>query len=209
MSDSTSLLGTLFVVAAPSGAGKTSLVRGLLERVDRLTLSVSYTTRLPREGEQSGVHYHFVTSDAFAHRVAQGDFLEYATVYGESYGTSRQWVMDQLTSGYDVLLEIDWKGAAQVKSLFPQAVTVFILPPTTQSLRARLETRNQDAPEIIDQRMGQAADEMSHYASFDYLVINDVFADALSELCAIVTACRLNTKRQMAHHQHLLSELLG
>lgn len=209
MSEPTPLLGTLFVVAAPSGAGKTSLVRGMLDQIDHLTLSVSCTTRLPREGEESGVHYYFVAPDAFNEMVVQGAFLEHATVYGESYGTSKQWVMDQLVLGHDVLLEIDWKGAAQVQSLFPQAVTVFILPPTIESLRARLEGRKQDAAEVIDQRMAQATEEMSRYPSFDYLVINEVFDDALAELCAIVTACRLATPRQILRHQQLLSQLLA
>ena len=209
VSDSAPLLGTLFVVAAPSGAGKTSLVQGMLDRIDHLTLSVSYTTRLPREGEQSGVHYYFVPPETFNEMVVQGAFLEHATVYGKSYGTSKQWVMDQLASGDDVLLEIDWKGAAQVQSLFPQAVTIFILPPTIETLRARLEGRKQDAAEVIDQRMAQATEEMSHYSHFDYLVINELFDDALAQLCTIVRACRLATPRQIGRHEELLSQLLA
>ena len=188
--------GVLFVVSAPSGAGKTSLLRALIPTDDRLRLSVSHTTRPPRPGEQDGVHYHFVERARFEAMVAEGAFLEHAQVFDNLYGTAERSVRDQLAAGHDVVLEIDWQGARQVRARFPEAVTVFIAPPSVAALRERLSGRGQDGPEVIERRMRDARSELSHYGEYDYLVVNDQFEQALADLRAIVAAERLRLPRQ-------------
>lgn len=199
--------GTLFIVAAPSGAGKTSLVRALVQKLSDVRVSVSYTTRAPRPREQDGVDYHFVTPERFQAMTAEGAFLEHATVFDRSYGTGRAWVEEQLKAGTDVILEIDWQGARQVRSVFPGTVGVFILPPSRSDLERRLRARGQDGDEIIARRMRDAVSEMSHYDEFDYLIVNKDFDDALAELVAVVTAQRL--RREKRDIAALLGDLLG
>ncbi|MGF1643741.1 MAG: guanylate kinase [Thiotrichales bacterium] len=201
--------GTLFIVSAPSGAGKTSLVRALCALVPSVRLSVSHTTRAPRPGEENGVHYHFVAREAFEQRVAQGDFLEHAKVFDNYYGTSQSSVQAQLDQGFDVILEIDWQGAAQVRRLKPNAVSVFILPPSTASLRERLRGRGQDSDETIERRMRDAQAEMSHYAEFDYLLINDVFDVALDQLKSLFVSNQLRAATQIERHRDMLLQLLA
>lgn len=188
--------GVLFVVAAPSGAGKTSLVKALLQKDPAIRLSVSYTTRPPRPGEADGVDYHFVDVDAFRAMAARGEFLESAEVYGNYYGTSQAWISAEIAAGRDILLEIDWQGAAQVKRHFPEAVTVFILPPSLEALRERLSGRGQDSAEVIERRMAAAREDISHAAEFEYIIVNDDFDQALLDLMAVVRASRLVTTRQ-------------
>ncbi len=200
--------GTLYTVSAPSGAGKTSLVQALLELDPQLRVSVSHTTRPMRPGEQDGVNYHFVDQQAFRRRIEQGEFLEHAEVFGNLYGTSRLWVEQQLAQGQDVVLEIDWQGAAQVRQLLPETVAVFILPPSRDTLQQRLTGRGQDGPEVIAGRMAEAEAEMSHYADSDYLVINDDFQQALAELRAILAAQRLRTRHRVESLGPLLADLL-
>jgi guanylate kinase len=200
--------GCLFVLAAPSGAGKTSLVAALLEREPGLRLSVSYTTRPPRPGEQDGVHYHFVDETRFRALEVAGEFLEHAHVHGNWYATSATWLRDQVAHGHDVLLEIDWQGAVQVRRLIRDAVLVFILPPSPASLRERLEKRGQDSVEVIERRLEAAREEMRHCGDFDYVIMNQDFARALDDLLAIVRAARLTTKRQLVRHGELVKRLL-
>ncbi len=199
--------GNLFVVSAPSGAGKTSLVRALLEQDNAVRLSVSYTTRPMRPGEVDGRDYHFVTREHFQEMLGQGDFLESAEVYGNYYGTSQSWLTGVLDGGEDVLLEIDWQGAAQVRKLFPEAITVFVLPPSLEALRHRLTGRGQDSAEVIERRLAAAREDMGHVAEFDYVIINDRFDAALADLLAIFRAERLTLARQTARHGHLFAEL--
>jgi len=201
--------GTLFIISAPSGAGKTSLVKALLDSTPEIKVSVSYTTRAMRPGEVNGVNYHFVTRDAFIERMEQGDFLESAEVFGNFYGTSQDWVKKQLASGGDIILEIDWQGAQQVRKLMPAAVSIFILPPSRKTLLERLRGRGQDNEEVIAKRYAEAVNEMSHYAESDYLVINDDFQKALQDLKAIVHSQRLRQDRQDQVHQKLITELLS
>lgn len=196
--------GTLYTVSAPSGAGKTSLVNALIARCDHLRVSVSHTTRPQRPGEQDGVNYHFVDEGAFLGMLEQAAFLEHARVFGNLYGTSQAWVEEQLAAGTDVILEIDWQGAEQVKHLLPATRAIFILPPSRQALEQRLTGRGQDDPAIIATRMAQAVEEMSHYVQSDFLVVNNDFEQALAELEAIVVCQRLQTTRQ----QEVLTELL-
>ncbi len=201
--------GTLFIISAPSGAGKTSLVKALLDGTDGIKVSVSYTTRAIRPGEINGVNYHFVTREAFIDRIQQGDFLESAEVFGNYYGTSQDWVQKQLVSGDDIILEIDWQGAQQVRKLMPAAVSVFILPPSRKTLLERLRTRGQDDEAIIAKRYAEAVNEMSHYSESDYVVINDDFQTALHDLKAIVHSQRLRQIRQDRVHQKLITDLLS
>lgn len=201
--------GTLYIVAAPSGAGKTSLVNALVADDDALKLSVSYTTRPSRPGEQDGVQYHFVTEDTFAHMVKEQLFLEYAEVFGHHYGTSRQWIADTLEQQQDVILEIDWQGARQVGQIFHHVKPIFILPPSLEVLRQRLEARRQDSMAVIESRMRQAIDEMSHYNEFEYLVVNDNFEQALADLRAIVKSERLKRRYQQYNLAPLLVQLVS
>jgi guanylate kinase len=201
--------GTLFVVSAPSGAGKTSLVRALTGRDPGVTVSVSHTTRARRPGERDGEHYHFVDAGVFASMCERDEFLEHAEVFGNRYGTSRAGVAQRLHAGMDVVLEIDWQGARQVRARVPDAVGVFVLPPSLEQLRRRLEGRGQDGPEVIKRRMRAAVDEISHYREYDYLLVNDRFDTALDELCAIVTARRLGQHAQARRLAGLLDALLA
>ncbi|SEA16613.1 guanylate kinase [Microbulbifer marinus] len=200
--------GTLYTVSAPSGAGKTSLVKALVDTDSQVTVSVSHTTRPMRPGEQHGINYHFVERDEFLAMLDRDAFLEHAQVFDNFYGTSKHWVQETLASGRDVILEIDWQGAAQVRRLLPDTVGIFILPPSQQALRERLTGRGQDEQSVIERRMNQAIDEMTHYVEADYLVINDNFDEALHELRAIVTAQRQRLERQQQRHGELLQALL-
>ena len=200
--------GNLFVIAAPSGAGKSSLVNALLELDSHLVVSLSHTTRAPRGQEQQGREYHFIDIPAFVAMRDRGEFLEWAEVHGNFYGTSRLWLEGQMQAGQDMLLEIDWQGARQIRQLLPHCWSIFILPPSRAALETRLSGRGQDNPEIIARRMADAISEMSHYGEYDYLVINDVFEEALAELGAILTASRLRTARQAARHPLLIAGLL-
>jgi guanylate kinase len=200
--------GTLYVVSAPSGAGKTSLVRALLDSTgDELVLSVSHTTRMPRPGEVDGRDYHFVDAEAFRRMIDDGAFLEYARVFDNYYGTARQGIEAQLTQGRDVILEIDWQGARQVRQALPESVGIFILPPSREALRERLRARGQDDEAVIARRMQDAANEMSHYGEYDYLVINEVFSAARDELAAIIRCRRLRLASQTQRHAALLASL--
>lgn len=201
--------GTLYIVTAPSGAGKTSLVKALLERARGIEVSVSYTTRAPRTGEQNGVNYHFVDVPTFERMVREGAFLEHANVFGNYYGTARQTVADKLAQGVDIILEIDWQGAQQVRKLFPGAIGIFILPPSRAVLESRLRNRKTDSDEVIARRLSEAKTEMSHHAEFEYLVVNDVFEQALHELASIVTAQRLKHPAQVRRQAAVLADLLA
>lgn len=205
----TQLAGTLYILSAPSGAGKTSLVKALLAQDSQLVVSVSHTTRAMRPGEVDGQDYNFVSMDTFNALIEQGQFLEYAEVFGNKYGTSQQWVREQLVSGRDVILEIDWQGAEQVRRLMRDAVTVFILPPSRAALRERLTGRGQDSEEVIARRMSEAVSEMSHYPEYDYLVINDRFELALDQLASLFKARRLRQEVQQQLQADLLSDLLS
>ena len=201
--------GTLYIVAAPSGAGKSSIVNACLARDPNIRLSISFTSRAPRPGERHAEHYHFVSSDEFGRMVAAGDFFEHALVHGDWKGTARQSVDPQLAAGNDVLLEIDWQGARQVRRQVPDAVSVFILPPSREALQQRMQARGQDSDVVIAQRLAAAREEMSHYTEFDYVIVNEVFATAVDEMCAIFTASRLRREPQVARHSGLISALLG
>jgi guanylate kinase len=199
--------GTLFIISAPSGAGKTSLVAEILAQMDNIQASVSHTTRPCRPGEVDGVNYHFVSQATFAAMVADNAFFEHAEVFGNFYGTSEQWVRDTLRDGTDVILEIDWQGAEQVRQKFLQSKSIFILPPSKKALRERLNGRGQDKAEVIEQRIAAATEEMSHYVEADYLVVNDDFSTACQELAAIITAQRCKTP--VERHEKLLLDLLS
>ncbi len=201
--------GTLYIVSAPSGAGKTSLVKALVDAQPQVRVSVSHTTRAMRPGEVDGVNYHFVSRDEFLARLERNEFLEHAEVFGNLYGTSQRWLEQTLAEGYDLILEIDWQGAQQVRRLMPQAKSIFILPPSQEALRQRLNNRGQDSDEIIEKRMREAVSEMSHYVEYDYLVINDDFAHALIDLQSIFRANQLKQQAQQQRHARLLSELLA
>ena len=204
-----SMRGTLYIVAAPSGAGKSSLVNAVLARDPNICLSISFTSRQPRPGERHAEHYHFVEADAFERMVEAGAFFEHARVHGDWKGTARQSVEPQLATGKDVLLEIDWQGARQVRAKVPGAVSVFILPPSRDALEQRMRSRGQDSEAVITQRLAAAREEMSHYGEFDYVIVNEHFAVAVEELCAIFTASRLRREAQVARHGRLISNLLA
>jgi len=200
--------GCLFVLAAPSGGGKTSLVKALLEREPGMRLSVSYTTREPRPGERDGIDYHFVDEAKFMALKNAGEFLEHAYVHGNWYATSATWLSKEVHAGHDVLLEIDWQGARQVRNLIPGSVLVFILPPSLASLRERLQKRGQDTDEVITRRMEAAREEMRHCGEFDYVIMNQDFARAVDDLSVIVRAARLAAPRQQVRHAALIADLL-
>ncbi len=199
--------GNLFIVCAPSGAGKTSLVAELLRIDSGIKLSVSYTTRAPRSGEINGREYHFVSSGKFEAMIEAGEFLESALVHDNHYGTSQAWIAEQRAAGNDILLEIDWQGAQQVRRVFPDAIGVFVLPPSFETLVSRLNTRAQDAPDVIARRLSAARDEISHVAEFDYVIINDKFGDAVNDLVAVVRAQRLRLDVQTARHGELINRM--
>jgi guanylate kinase len=198
--------GSLFVVVAPSGAGKTSLVHALLKREPNIRLSVSHTTRKPREGESHGREYHFVERAGFERMIAAGDFLEHANVYGNYYGTSRRWIEEQIAGDHDVLLEIDWQGAQQVRRIFPGMVGVFVLPPALGELERRLQARGKDSPEAIAKRMASAREEISHVLEFEYIIVNERFEAALDDLTAIVHATRVSRAQQCVRLSKLIDE---
>ncbi|MCB5191037.1 guanylate kinase [Methylobacillus arboreus] len=200
--------GNLFIITAPSGAGKTSLVRALLDGDEHLKLSVSHTTRQPRPGEEEGVHYHFVAESRFIELLNHGDFLESAQVHGAYYGTSQSTVNAVLAQGLDLILEIDWQGAQQVRRQYPEAISIFILPPSMEALEQRLNNRAQDSAEVIARRLAAARDEMRHVAEFDYVTINDRFEHALEDLRAIIRSQRLRREKQLVRHQHTVQNLL-
>ena len=200
--------GTLFIVAAPSGAGKTSLVRRLISEDDSVQVSVSHTTRPMRDGEEDGVNYHFVSVEEFETMAAAGGFLEHAKVFDRYYGTSEQWVRDQLQKGIDVILEIDWQGARQARQQIDNTVGIFILPPSREILEQRLRDRNQDSEEVIARRMRDAVSEMQHYVEFDYLIVNDDFERALADLKSVIRSRRLATERRADELQQLIDNLL-
>ena len=199
--------GNLFVVCAPSGAGKTSLVAALLKADSAIKLSVSYTTRAPRPGEVDGRDYHFVSLQTFEKMVADGAFLESAFVHGNYYATSHDWIRDQRAAGADILLEIDWQGAAQVRTLMPDAIGIFIMPPSFESLLTRLNTRAQDPPDVIARRLAAARAEISHVSEFKYVIINDKFDEAVRDLISIVRARRLLASSQLARHSDLINRM--
>ena len=201
--------GTLYIIAAPSGAGKTSLIQQLVACTPAVEVSVSHTTRSPRPGEQTGVDYHFVDDETFHSLVKQGLFLEHARVFDHYYGTGRHTVLERLQTGVDIILEIDWQGARQVRSLMPRTCSVFILPASLKSLRQRLINRGQDSDAVIDRRMRDAVREMSHYNEFDYLIINDEFQEALDCFRAIFIANRQLREAQVPRHKKLLESLLS
>lgn len=200
--------GMLYVVSAPSGAGKTSLVKALLEVTENIEVSVSYTTRNKRSGEREGIDYHFVDQKAFQQMIDRDRFIEYAQVFGNYYGTSKQRISEKLQAGIDIILEIDWQGAQQVRQQFKDCVSLFILPPSKNELLKRLQERAQDAAAVIERRMNEAMSETSHYKEFDYLIVNDQFSHALGEFKALVTAFRLRQTEQCKPHQSLIKALL-
>ena len=200
--------GSLFVIAAPSGAGKTTLTRMALAQNPRLALSVSTTTRAPRPGEENGVHYHFVSVETFKQMQAAGDFLESAEVHGNFYGTSRQGIEALLTADRDVILEIDWQGAQQVRRVYPESVGVFILPPSFDVLETRLQGRGQDSADIIARRVANAREELAHLNEFPYVIINENLEEALAELLAVFAAARVRLENQSHRHSSLIASYL-
>ena len=203
--------GTLYIVSAPSGAGKSSLISAMLETSPTyaMKVSVSHTTRTIRPGEQDGVHYHFVEKQHFETLIARGEFLEYAEVFGNYYGTSRVWIEENLNKGIDVFLDIDWQGGRQIRQLMPNAKSVFILPPSKDELERRLNARGQDSEEVIAKRMAEAKSEISHYTEYDYVIVNDDFDNALIDFKAILRAERLKQDKQTDKHKSMLSALLA
>jgi guanylate kinase len=202
-----SMSGNLFIVSAPSGAGKTSLVNALLSSNKDIDLSVSYTSRAPRPGETDGKDYHFISREKFLTMAQQGDFLESAEVYGNFYGTSQSWITTEIAHGRDILLEIDWQGAKQVRNKFPNCISIFILPPTILALKDRLNGRKQDSAEVIARRIASAKEDVAHVAEFDYVIINDKLDEALQHLNAVVVAAGLRSDRQLARQHNLINQL--
>ena len=200
--------GNLFILSAPSGAGKSSLIGALLKKHSDMKVSVSHTTRSPRPGEENGVHYHFVSVDEFKALIEKNDFFEWAQVFDNYYGTSKQAIESQLEAGIDVFLDIDWQGAQQIRKLVDDVETIFILPPSKEELESRLNNRGQDSAEVIAGRMAKSQSETSHYNEYDYVVVNDDFDTALTEIETIVMAKRLSLKSQTVRHQALLENLL-
>ncbi len=200
--------GTLFIVAAPSGAGKSSIVNACLARDPNIALSISFTSRAPRPGERHAQHYHFIGADEFQRMIDAGDFFEHALVHGDLKGTARQSVEPQLAAGRDVLLEIDWQGARQVREKVPDAVGIFILPPSREALEERMRKRGQDSDDTIARRLAAAREEMSHYHEFDYVIVNETFETAVVEMCSIFTASRLRRDAQAQRHAAMIADLL-
>ena len=200
--------GNLFILSAPSGAGKSSLINALLKNHADMKVSVSHTTRAPRPGEENGVHYHFASTDEFKALIAKDDFFEWAQVFDNYYGTSKQAIESQLDAGIDVFLDIDWQGAQQVRKIMPSVQTIFILPPSKEELEQRLNNRGQDSAEVIASRMAKAQSETSHYNEYDFVIVNDDFDTALTDIETIVMAQRLTLKMQSVRHQSLLNSLL-
>ncbi|MGX9417973.1 guanylate kinase [Vibrio sp. RC27] len=202
--------GTLYIVSAPSGAGKSSLIAALLETnpTYAMKVSVSHTTRGPRPGEEDGVHYHFVEKANFEALIEKGEFLEYAEVFGNYYGTSRAWIEENLEKGIDIFLDIDWQGAQQIRPQMPLAKSVFILPPSKEELERRLNARGQDNEEVIAKRMSEAQSEISHYSEYDYVIVNDDFDVALMDFKAIIRAERVQQSKQAAKYSSMINELL-
>jgi guanylate kinase len=199
--------GNLFIISAPSGAGKTSLVHALLNINPHIDLSVSYTTRDPRPGEHDGKDYHFVSHETFLAMAKRGEFLESAKVYGNLYGTSQTWISQGITKGRDILMEIDWQGAAQIRRLFPESISIFILPPSMEALGQRLKGRGKDNDEVIAKRMAAVREDVAHVAEFNYVIINDNLNVALRELNAVVISAGLRCAKQLSHHQALINQL--
>ncbi len=200
--------GMLYIISAPSGAGKTSLLKALLEETDLIEVSVSYTTREKRPGEREGIDYHYVSHETFQQMIAEQQFIEHAEVFGNFYGTSKKQIKEKLTAGIDIILEIDWQGAQQVRKQFDTCTNVFILPPSRQELLSRLTERGQDSHEVISKRMNEAIEQMSHYDEFEYLIVNDQFSHALGELKALIYAFRLRQSPQCRRHHNLIEALL-
>ncbi len=203
----TKTTGCLFIISAPSGAGKTSLVKALLQSNQNLSLSISHTTRAPRSGEINGRDYHFVSLETFRQMLLNGEFVESAEVYGNLYGTSQKWINSAIASGQDILLEIDCQGAMQIRQIFPESISIFILPPSVDTLAARLKTRAQDDPDIIQKRLAAAREEVSHIIEFDYAIINDKLDEALNDLISVVKAERLKRTRQLVKYSALITQL--
>lgn len=199
--------GTIYIIAAASGTGKTSLVKALAESLSNIITSISYTTRPKRKNERDGENYFFITEEQFEKMISQQAFLEYAQVFGHYYGTAKKWVEQQIANGVDVILEIDWQGAEQIKKLMPHSISIFILPPSIEELKNRIKTRNLDDAKIIEQRLNAASSEINHAPEFDYIVINDQFNAALEDLCAIINSRRLRKDVQLIKQQHILAEL--
>lgn len=200
--------GSLYVVAAPSGAGKTTLVQRLLQQERDIRLSVSYTTRSPRAGEENGREYNFIDAERFRNMIGQGEFLEWAEVHGNFYGTSKTWIVNRIVDNHDVLLEIDWQGAQQVRALFPEAIGIFILPPSLEALEMRLRGRGTDSPDVIARRLAAAQAEMRHVGEFDYVIINDVLEQAVEDIRSVVRASRLRLGAQRVRHAALFARLI-
>lgn len=201
--------GTLYIVSAPSGAGKTSLVKALIAETDNIQVSISHTTRPKRPNETDGINYHFISQETFITRQAKSDFIECAEVFGNYYGTSKNWVLEQLNKGTDVILEIDWQGAEQIRKAFPEAVAIFILPPSLDTLEQRLQKRAQDKPEIIQGRLQEAQAEIAHYVEYDYLIVNNDFKKACHELKSVIESRRLTLSLQAKKLLPLLTHLLN
>ena len=200
--------GNLYIVSAPSGAGKTSLLKALSTKIDSISTSISTTTRTIRSGEIDGLDYHFVSIEEFTSMIEQGEFLEHAEVFGNLYGTSKTHLTNVLESGQNLVLEIDWQGAQQIRKYLPDAVSIFILPPSREELSSRLKGRAQDNEQVIKERMASAIEEISHYNEYDYLVINDVFEIALADLESIILTSRLSLPRQAEQYDQLIAELM-
>lgn len=199
--------GNLYVIAAPSGTGKTTLVEALIDALPKITVSISHTTRPKRPNEQQGISYYFVDKNEFQRLVDHGDFLEHATIFDNYYGTSKRWVEETLKKGIDVILEIDWQGHQQIRELFPESISIFILPPSIEDLKERLLKRNQDNPDVIKKRLADAKETISHITEFDYVVVNDDFVSALHDLKTIIEAGRLSQKRQTAKFAAMILDM--
>jgi guanylate kinase len=202
-------MAKLFIIVGPSGCGKTSLVKNLVKKIDKLNVSISCTTRVPRANEKDGVNYFFITKDEFIKIKNQNEFIEYAKVFGNYYGSNRKHVEDMLVKGNDVILEIDWQGARQIKQRFAKAISIFILPPSIEALKQRLDARNQDNKDIINKRMQASVSEIKHFNEFDYLVVNDNFEDAIEKISSIIYSKRLTLDIQTKKYKNLIKKLLS